>query len=139
MTTIQDIIKNHILGEIFTEFPTTLETNAFDFFLNADVDCAEDVNMSPLGTEWGYEVCQAYELDNIRAIRGTMQSMYNDLERLKTSLFQYAVKPMQLNKDECISDDVFYELVQEGQGNLYRQGTADEYATILTVDTEVVS
>ena len=86
---IQEIIENHVLEEIFCEFPTNLD-NAFSFFLNADVDCTEDVSMSSLGTEWGYEVCQAYELDNIRAIRGLMQSMYNDLERLKTSLFQYA-------------------------------------------------
>ena len=68
-----------------------------------------------------------------------MESMYHDLERLKTSLFQYAVKPMQLNKDECISDDVFYELVQEGRGILQRQGTADEYATILTVGEEATN
>jgi len=89
-TSIQEIIKNHILGEIFTEFPTNLNQCAFQFFLEADVDCAEDVSMSPLGKEWGYDVCQAYELDNIRAIRGLMQSMYSDLEKLKTSLFDIA-------------------------------------------------
>lgn len=137
--TIQKIIQNHVLDQVFTEYPSDLDTNAYDFFMRADVDCTEDVSMSPLGEEWGYEVCQAYELDNIRSIRGLMESMYRDLERLKTSLFQYAVKPMQLNKDECISDDVFYELVQEGRGILQRQGTADEYATILTVDEEAIN
>lgn len=137
--TIQEIIQNHVLDQVFTEYPSNLDTSAYDFFMRADVDCTVDVSMSPLREEWGYEVCQAYELDNIRSIRGLMESMYRDLERLKTSLFQYAVKPMQLNKDECISDDVFYELVQEGQGVLQRQGTADEYATILTVDEEATN
>jgi len=45
---------------------------------------------------------------------------------------------MQLNKDEIISDNTFYELVQKGQGNLYRQGTVDEYAIIQTIKAEDV-
>ncbi len=138
-TSIQEIIQNYILGEIFTEFPTNLNTNAFDFFLNADVDCTEDVSMSPLGTEWGYEVCQAYELDNIRAIRGLMQSMYSDLERLKSSLFQNAVKSIMVSLDDFEDSNKFYDFIQEANATLHRQGTADEYATVYTVDAEVVS
>jgi len=104
----------------------------------ADVDCAEDVSMSPLGTKWGYEVCQAYELDNIRAIRGLMESMYSDLERLKTSLFQHVVKSVMLSKDKFESENEFYDFIQYSNAILHRQGTADEYATVLTVDAEAV-
>jgi len=139
-TSIQNIIKTQVCENIFQNgYPTDLDNkHPFDFFMEADVDCAEGVDESPLGTEWNFEVASEYGFDNIRSIRGLMQSMYEDLERFKTSLFQYAAKPMQLNKDECINDDAFYELVQEGQGNLYRQGTADEYAIIQTVGEEAV-
>lgn len=136
--TIQEIIQNHVLGEIFSEFPTDLDTNAFDFFLNADVDCTEYVAESPLGTEWGYEVCESYELENIRAIRGLMQSMYSDLEKLKAKLFQHAVKSVMVSIDAFVDENEFYNFVQDANATLHRQGTADEYATVLTVDAEAV-
>lgn len=138
MKTIQEIIKLHILGEIFTDFPTDLETNAFDFFLRAGVDCTEFVTESPLGTEWGYEVCEAYELDNIRAIRGLMQSMFDGLYELKNKLFNNAVKRAQISLDDFVDCNTFYDFIQSGNGILHRQGTADEYATFLTVDAEAV-
>lgn len=135
---IQEIIQNHILGEIFSEFPTSLDTNAFDFFLRADVDCSDYVGDSPLGTEWGYELCEQYGLDNIRAIRGLMQSMYNDLERLKSALFQNTVKSVMVGIDDFEDVNEFYNFVQQSNATLHRQGTADEYATVLTVNTEAV-
>ena len=140
-TSITNIIKTQVCEQVFQNgYPTDLDNkHPFDFFMEANVDCAEGVDESPLGTEWNFEVASEYGFENIRSIRGLMQSMYEDLDRFKTSLFQYAVKPMQLNKDECISDDVFYKLVQEGQGNLYRQGTVDEYAIMQTVDEEALS
>jgi len=136
---IQEIIKMQVCENIFQNgYPTNLDNkHPFDFFMEADVDCAEGVDASPLGTEWNFEVASEYGFENIRSIRGLMQSMYEDLERFKTTLFQHATKPVHLNKDECISDGVFYELVQEARGNLYRQGTADEYAIIQTVKSEV--
>jgi hypothetical protein len=137
---IQDIIKTQVCESIFQNgYPTTLENkHPFDFFMEADVDCAEGVDESPLGTEWNFEVASEYGFENIRSIRGLMQSMYEDLERFKNTLFKSAIKPMQLNKDECISDNVFYELIEEGNGKLHRQGTADEYATVMTVDAGIV-
>ena len=139
MKTIQEIIQNHILGEIFTDFPTDLDTNAFDFFLRADVDCTEDVSMSPLGTEWGFEICEAYELDNIRSIRGLMQSMYSDLERLKSALFQQASHTIQINKDEITSESAFYDIAQYPNAILHRQGTNDEFVTFITISEESIS
>lgn len=137
MQSIQEIIENHILGEIFSEFPTNLD-NAFEFFLRADVDCTEGVNESSLSTEWGYEVCQAYELDNIRAIRGLMSSMYNDLEKLKSALFQYAVKPVMVSIDDFSDSNEFYEFVQKTNAKYHRPG-AEELATVFTVSEEAVS
>jgi hypothetical protein len=137
--TIEQIIKNHILKEIFNEFPTDIGQHPFDFFMTSDVDCTEFVSFSPLGTEWGYEVCEQYrEDDSIRKIRGLMQSMYSDLERLKTSLFQYAVKSVVVSKDDFTDENEFYGFVQKTNATLHRQGTADEYATVLTVDAEAV-
>jgi len=91
--TIQEIIQNHILGEIFSEFPTDLDTNAFDFFLRAGVDCAEDVASSPLGEEWGFEVCEQYSFENIRSLRGLMQSMLDDLLRLQDKIAKLQFNP----------------------------------------------
>lgn len=114
MNTIQEIIQNHILGEIFSEFPTDLN-NAFQFFLEADVDQTTFVGDSSLGEEWGYTVAEAYGLDDIRAIRGLMQSMYNDLEIFKSALFQHASHTVQINKDET-SDGIQYDI--EAHANL---------------------
>jgi len=137
--TIQETIQNYIMDEIFSEFPTDLDTNAFDFFLRADVDCTEDVASSPLGEEWGFEVCEQYGFENIRSLRGLMQSMYNDLERLKSSLFQQASHTIQINKDEIISENAFYDIAQYPNAILHRQGTADEFVTFITISTETLS
>ncbi|WP_152184417.1 hypothetical protein [Sulfurimonas indica] len=48
------------------------------------------------------------------------------------------LRVMQLNKDECISDDVFHELVEESGASLHREGTADEYAIIKVLANEVI-
>ena len=133
--TIQKIIQNHVLGEIFSEHPGSIG-EAFDYFMEADVDTTEQVSLSELA--FNYEVCEAYENENIKAIRGIMQSMYSDLERLKSSLFQYAVKSVQVNLDDFVDNNTFYDFIQNSHATLHRQGTADEYATVLTVDTEAV-
>lgn len=138
--TTQDILKNYILDEIFCEFPTDLDNgNAFDFFLNADVDATEDVITSPLGHYWGYEVCEQYGFENIRSLRGLMQSMYNDLERLKSALFQQASNTIQINKDEMVDESAFYDIAQYPNAILHRQGTNDEFVTFITVSTEALS
>ena len=137
--TTQEIIQNHILGEIFSEFPTDLDTNAFDFFLRADVNCAEDVASSPLGEEWGFEVCEQYSLENIRNLRGLMQSMYDDLKRLKFALFEQALDRIQIKKDEIVSEDTFYEIAQYPNAFLHNQGTPDEYVAFVTVSEEALS
>ena len=138
--TIQETIQNHILGEIFSEFPTDLNTNAFEFFLRADVDCAEDVvAFSPLGEKWGFEVSEQYEFENIRSLKGLMQSMYDDLERLKSALFQQASHTIQINKDEIVNKDTFYEIAQYPNAFLHNQGTPDEYVAFVTVSEEALS
>lgn len=138
MKSIQEIIENHILGEIFSEFPTNLN-NAFQFFLEADVDQTTFVGDSSLGEEWGYSVCEAYGLDNIRTIRGLMQSMYNDLERLKSSLFQQATSCVKIYKEEIETTNAFYETAQLPNAILKEQGTDDEHIVFITVSEESVS
>ena len=140
-TTIEDIIKTHICEDIFQNgYPTDLDNlHPYDFFMRADVDCTIDVESSPLCTEWNFEVSGEYALDNIRCIRGTMQSMYSDLERLKSSLFKHAVKMVNVSLDDFEDSNRFYDFIQDANANLYEQGTPSEHATILTVDVEVVS
>lgn len=72
-------LKAHILNEVFKEFPTLNTQHPFDFFMEADVENVDFVDQSPLGTEWGYEVKEEHEIDDIRAIRGQMQNMYDSL------------------------------------------------------------
>ncbi len=110
---------------------------AFDYFMEADVDTTESVSLSELA--FNYEVCEKYETENIRAIRDLMQSMYNDLERLKSALFQQASHTIQINKDEIISESAFYDIAQYPNAILRRQGTADEFVTFITISEESVS
>ena len=139
MTTTQDIIKTEVCEQIFQNgYPTTLENmHPFDFFMEADIDATVEVGDSPLYTEWNFEVASD-SFENIRSIRGTMQSMYDDLERLKTSLFQNTVKRTMISKEEFKIEEDFYNFIQSSNATLHKQGTADEYATVLTVDAEVV-
>ena len=129
--TTQEIIQNHILGEIFSEFPTDLDTNAFDFFLRADVNCAEDVASSPLGEEWGFEVCEQYSLENIRNLRGLMQSMYSDLERLKSALFQQATSVFHLNKEDIVDENIFYGISESTNIGVRNYGNGEEFLKIV--------
>jgi hypothetical protein len=78
-TTVEDLIKTHILDEIFSDYPE--KENAYDFFMKAKVDGAGDVISSTLN-DLGFEVCSEYEYENIRSIRGLMHSMFNDLIKL---------------------------------------------------------
>ena len=139
MRTIQNIIQEHIVGEIFSEFPTNLDTNTFDFFIKAGVNCSEHVEDTPLATEWGYHVCQAYELHEVKEIRELMQSMYIDLEKLRATLFHEASHVIQINKDEIESESAFYEIAQYPNAILNRQGTNDEFVTFITVSEESLS
>ena len=139
MATVQDVIKNYIVGEIFYDYPIDLETNPYDFFLEADVDCTNFVSETSLGTKWGYEVCSNYELDNVRAIRGAMESMYNDLERLKSALFQEVTEIVKINKNEIANENVFYNIAQYSNAMLKEQGSDSEYITFITVSEEALS
>ena len=137
---IQDIIKTQVCESIFQNgYPTTLDNkHPFDFFMEADVECTEGVDESPLGTEWNFEVASEYSFENIRSLRGLMQSMYDDLEKFKTSLFQNAVKSVMVSLDDFDDSNKFYDFIQDANATLHRQGTTDEYATIYTVDVEAL-
>jgi len=140
-TIIEDIIKTHICEDIFQNgYPTELDNlHPYDFFMRADVDCTIDVESSPLCTEWNFEVAGEYALDNIRAIRGLMQSMYSDLKRLKNSLFLQAFSTVKIYRDEMISDLDFYETADLPNVILKEQGTEDEHIVIIAVDAEIIS
>lgn len=138
MKTIENTIKIFIVDDVFSKHPGSIGY-AFDYFMEADVDVdtTESVSLSELA--FNYEVCEKYETENIRAIRDLMQSMYNDLERLKSALFQQASHTIQINKDEIISESAFYDIAQYPNAILRRQGTADEFVTFITISEESVS
>jgi len=131
-TSIQEIIKNHILEEIFNEFPNNEGQHAFDFFLRSDVNCAEFVGESPLGTEWGFTVCEQYSYDNIRALRGLMQSQLDDLLRLQDTINQKCTLRISIFKSD-MDDEDFQELKNKPTANINRSGTNDEYITFRTL------
>jgi len=133
MKTIENIIKNHIVGEIFSEFPTDLDnTEAFDFFLNADVDNTSFVGDSPLGTEWSYEVCEQYGYEEIKALRGLMQSQLDDLLKLQDTINQKCTLRISIFKRD-MDDEEFQELKNKPTANINRNGTNDEYITFRTL------
>ena len=133
MTTIENTIKEYILSRIFSEFPTT-DTDTFDFFMISDIDATVTVGETPLRDEWGYEVCEEYEWENVRSLRGLMQSELNDLMRLQSTIMNKCTSIVQINKDEIISDSVFEELSQVQNANIHRAGTNDEFITFNTIN-----
>ncbi len=84
------------------------------------------------------KIASNYTFDSIRDIRNLMQSKLDDLDSLRNKLFQDAIKNVQLNANMFNDINEFYNLIQDANGMLYKQGTADEYAVLLTVDNEVV-
>mgnify|MGYP005850290953 CR=1 FL=1 len=78
---VEEALKNHIVEEIFSEFPIDTKEHPYDLFMTSEVDAVNSVEDTPLG-EKGYEVCEEYGLENIRNLRGLMQSKLNDLNRL---------------------------------------------------------
>lgn len=83
MATIENIIKDFIVEDIFCEYPTDLNPNGFDFFMRSGIDATVTVGETPLSYEWGFEVCEEYEWENIRALRGLMQSRLDDQMKLQ--------------------------------------------------------
>ena len=67
-------IKEHIMDDIFCDRP--FDENDWDSFMKN----------SALEFPDNFQVCQEYELDNARDIRGLMQSKYDDLIRLAESI-----------------------------------------------------
>jgi len=141
---VENILKTEVCEEIFQNgYPSSIvqdnkKIHPFDFFMNTNIDDLQTVDESTLLTKWDFEIASIYSFDSIRDIRNLMQSKFNDLDSLRNKLFQYAVKNVQLNADDFYDVNEFYNFVQNANGMLYRQGTADEYAAILTVDKEVV-
>lgn len=133
MKKIENIIKNHIVGEIFSEFPTDLDnTEAFDFFLQADIDDTDFVGDSPLSAEWGFETCEQYDYEDIKALRGLMQSQLEDLFKLQDTIHQECTLRISIFKSDMDGGE-FSELKNKPTANINRNGTNDEYVTFKTL------
>jgi len=133
--TTETTIKTQVCETIFQNgYPENINgKHPFDYFIEAEVESSGDIESCELGNA-GFDVACEYEFENVRSLRGLMQSMYNDLEQFANKLLKTRV--LQLNKDECINDNVFYELVEEGKGTLHRKGTPEEYAHFVVFDRE---
>lgn len=75
MTTLQDIIKTHICGEIFSEFPTDIEQHPFDFFMTCDIDA-----------EGEFMVCEQYEYETVESLRGLMVNQLDSMLELQKKI-----------------------------------------------------
>lgn len=136
MLKAEKIIKDHILNEIFFDFPTGTKSHPFDFFMRSDIDDSESVNRSPLNKYWGFEVSDAYELEDIRSIRGLMQSKLNSLENLEKELLNALCKSIDIPLDDFDDENKFYDFIQNSNATLHCQGEPNEYATVITVNKE---
>ena len=138
MTKIKKILKTYICEEIFQNgYPEEVNgKHPFDFFIEADVECAEGVDESPLGKEYGFECAGEYGFENVRAIRGLMQSKLDDIERLQEDIFSKCTSFHQISKDEFASDSDFHDFTDTRGVTLHRSGTADEYVTFRALDTQ---
>lgn len=85
MTTLQDIIKTHICGEIFSEFPTDIEQHPFDFFMTCDIDVDLPISHSALA-EWEFMVCEQYEYETVESLRGLMVNQLDSMLELQKKI-----------------------------------------------------
>ena len=136
MTTILDNIKTHICEEIFQNgYPSSVEgKHPFDFFMEADVESANGVDDSILGTKYDFEAASEYGFENIRSIRGLMQAKLNDLEKLLTNILSSYTHVLQLSRDEFVNYDDFHNIANHRGALLHREGTADEYVTFKVLE-----
>lgn len=102
MKTIENIIKNFIVDDVFSEHPGNIG-EAFDYFMEADVDTTESVSLSELA--FNYEVCAKYETENIRSIRDLMQSKLDDLVKLQGNILKDSSIFMVYQYDQWFSAD----------------------------------
>ncbi len=137
MATINELLKTHICEEVFQNgYPEEVNgKHPFDFFMEADIECANGVDDSPLEEEYGFEVAEQYSFENIRSLHGLMQSILNDLERLQEKIVEKCTVVHQISKDEFVSDDDFHDFADTRGVTLHREGTADEYVTFKVLDT----
>ena len=135
MATITNLLKGYICEEIFQNgYPAEVNgQHPFDFFMEADVDSAEMPEDTPLN---GYEPAEEYIIENVRTLRGLMQSMLYDLERLQEKIVEKCTVVHQINKDEFASDSDFHDFADARGVTLHRSGTADEYVTLRVLDTQ---
>jgi len=132
MKTIEVIVKDFIVGEIFSEFPTDLNTHPYDFFMMSGVDATDNVGETALREEWGYEVCEEYAWENIRNLRGLMQSKFNDQMRLQQKIYDNCMVRISVFKSE-LSDEEYEDLKNKSTVNINREGTNDEFLTFKTI------
>lgn len=64
---VEKEIKDFVMNQIFSERPE--ENNDWDLFMSNET----------LEEPYGFEVCQEYEYENARNLRGLMQTMFDDL------------------------------------------------------------
>lgn len=131
MKEIETIIKTHIIEEIFQTFPTLENTHPFDFFMSSDVDSTESVGASALGEEWNYSTCEEYGFENIKSLRGLMQSMLDDLLKLQTTI-SHSLKDDVIESDNRIHCELelsAFDLTRLGKDEIYNMAE-EEFAKV---------
>lgn len=130
--TTEKIIKNYILGEIFSEIPMDLNQHPFDFFMASDVDIDLPVQYSAFN-EWGYEVCEMYEFESVRSLRGLMQNQLDSLIQLQSKIQGVTTARVLISKSEMVNEEDFEDLKNKPHAHVEREGTADEFVTFITI------
>ena len=138
MATIQEILQEEVLNDFFFEYGGEA-SEAWELFMSADVDDTEELESGTMENEYGFEAWETYKYESVRSVRGAMESKFREYSDLKNRLFNNTVQRTMISKDVFKDEKEFYDFIQNSDAILHRQGTADEYATVLSVSAEAAA
>jgi len=78
MDGLDETIKTQVMGEIFIGDESCPEGNStYDFFMKYECKGSDELYQTALGSKWGYQACDEYGIENMRGLKGLMQSKFN--------------------------------------------------------------
>lgn len=125
--TLIEMAKAHAISTFTCEH--NLDKDYDDFM---ELKTAQDL-ISSTFTIW-----EPFEYVELSELQKLVETEFTTTLALLKKAIQQASRRIQIDPDEFVNWETFHNFVACANGKLYRHGTADEYATVLTVDTEVV-
>lgn len=96
MNGLDAIIKTEVMNEVFVGDESCPDnTNTYDFFMGFECDGFSEIYQTELGSKWEYQPIDEYGLENIRGLRGLMQSKFNTFSEFHSK----SCKEQKMNRD----------------------------------------